>query len=455
MMTFQSRKHTEFNRGSFLSFTAVMFAIELLHTGYGVVDLFFISKFGIEMIAAVGLGDLIVLLYLAFFRGTVDVYASRLARAEGGFALEQESSRLMHALFLVSLMWTAIAVCAGFLTPHVLKILGSDPGVLKIAAAYIMVRMFGLPFMILFEALAVTLRIRGARKASISIVVIGFLLNAMFNALFLFGPMSGFFATPVTAVAFATVWAQALSTLIGYIMVTRRFRSSLLSKKRSSTDNLSLAQLTSKILRTSCAIGIRQANNYAAAVIPFVLISRLGVDVIASATVATKIWTVYCRAPQAALNAAGVFIAYARGAGKDAAYTVANRCFGYVLSVGIIAALITVVCIPLFTYVLGGNAINHSLVWLLAGAYLVGIPFYLLEHFSGEILTLEQRGTWLSLPSTAVTYVIAIPMSVFGIYAHQSAVIAVLSSAISSAVLCIIYNNRVRSLGYTFFPRAR
>ena len=155
-------------------------------------------------------------------------------------------------------------------------------------------------------------------------------------------------------------------------------------------------------------------NNYAAAVVPFMLISRLDVATVAAAAVATRIWTLYCRVPQATLSAVGVFVGYSRGRSQRDAHAVVQRSRKYVMWPSFIAAAGVAATVPVFAKVFGGDEVDVGLVWGLTAAYLIAVPAYVVENLCGEILTVEQRAAWLSLPSTVVTYLVTIPMAIVG-----------------------------------------
>jgi MATE family multidrug resistance protein len=442
--------HTVLGPRTFLSFAGTMFAIDVISVGYGAVDLAFIAPFGIVMVAAVGLGDLVTLLYMAFFAGVVDVYAARLARAEGRSSTWRDFPRLIGALFAITGLWTVVGIAAATLTPLLFEVVGSDRSVADVAAGYVAVRMVGVPFTLTLAAISVTLRILGRKRASIWMIVIGFFLNALFNAALIYGPVSSWTENPVMSVAAATVVAQILTAGGGGIVLSWHLRRRRSESVEAAEHDTGFIALTGSMLRTSLGVGLRQMNNYAAAVVPFMLISRLDVGTIAAAAVATKVWTLYCRVPQAALSTAGVFIAYARGRSERAAHAVANRGFRYVIWPSLAAAMGVAASVPLLARLFGGDDTDMALVWILSGAYLVAAPAYVVENFSGEVLTLEQRAAWLSVPSTVVTYAITIPLAALGVLLWHSAVVAVLSAAVASLMLSFVYWRRTCELGYRF-----
>ena len=105
---------------------------------------------------------------------------------------------------------------------------------------------------------------------------------------------------------------------------------------------------------------------------------------------------------------------------------------------------------PWLSRLFGGEEVRTDTVFLLFVAFMHGVPFYLAEQYSAEILTLEQEGTVMASMSTAVTCVVAAPIAVAGVLVWQSAFISLLSAAAASAVLAFGFTRRTMSMGYHY-----
>ena len=267
--------HTVLSPRTFVSFASTMFAIDLISVGYGVVDLAFIAHGGTVMVVAVGLGDLVTLLYMAFFAGVVDVYAARLARAEGCSQMRR-LPRLLGALAVIAMLWTVLGIIAAACTPPLLDLVGSNRAAADIAAGYVTVRMVGIPFALGLAAVSVTLRVIGRKRASIWVIFIGFLLNAGLDFILIYGPARSWIESPVMAVAAATAIVQAVTAIGGGFILKRHFSQRGTEAYEPEKDEAGLFVLIIEMLRTSLGVGLRQMNDYAATVVPFLLISRLG-----------------------------------------------------------------------------------------------------------------------------------------------------------------------------------
>ena len=124
--------------------------------------------------------------------------------------------------------------------------------------------------------------------------------------------------------------------------------------------------------------------------------------------------------------------------------------YPYVVAPSILAGVVILVLAPWLIRLFGGEEVRTDTVFLLFVAFMLGVPFYLAEQYSAEILTLEQEGTVMASMSTAVTCVVAVPIAVAGVLVWQSAFISLLSAAAASAVLAFGFTRRTMSMGYRY-----
>src|SRR4029453_10463342 len=125
---------------TFVSLAGTMFAVDLLSAGNGAIDLAFVAPFGALMVAGIGLGDLVTALFMAFFAGIIDVFAVKLARAEGRNDASSLLPKLFAALLLVAAVWTAAGMLVSRVVPLIFDLVGSEPAVAAIATDYLTVR---------------------------------------------------------------------------------------------------------------------------------------------------------------------------------------------------------------------------------------------------------------------------------------------------------------------------
>jgi Na+-driven multidrug efflux pump len=201
--------------------------------------------------------------------------------------------------------------------------------------------------------------------------------------------------------------------------------------------------------KVGTGLGINQANDYAGATIPLLMIGTLSVPTVAAAAVATKIWTIYCRVPQACFTASFVFYGYAAGRDEAEARDVVRRLRGYSMAPTLIAAAVFLLASPLLVRLFGGSSIDMGLTVGLLGAYFLSIGGYFYGAFYGELLSVRQEGVFLSSRSTIVTYAVAIPLAAIAVFVFESAFLALASGAIPAALLAVMFARRIKELSAT------
>lgn len=434
--------YTKLTRKTFGSFAAALLAIELINVGYGLTDMAFIARFGLTYVAAIGVSDLVTLFFMSFFTGMVEVFALRLARQEGRGNGLSGLQQLAPIAFTVTALWSILAFLSSFLVSPLMDVIGTDYQVAQLADQYAFARLSGGLLTLLFALSSIALRIMGHRRLSVTIIAVGFIGNIVANYTVLYTPLSNIFTSPLQAVAVATMFIQAMMVCVG---LGTLFHLAKHKNKAEESEEESLILF----FKLSTSMGLRNMNNYAAAVVPFLLMSQLSVGTVAAASVAVRLWTLYCRVPQALIGSSSAFIGYAHGISQAEARATVRRVGVYVSVPSVAFAVFILACAPILAPFFGGQEIDRSQVWLLTAAYLVAVPFYIQEHLIAQTLAVEQQGAWISVASSAVTYLVSIPIATLGVVFFESALVAILSGATASLLLSLVYHRRFRRLGYT------
>lgn len=212
--------------------------------------------------------------------------------------------------------------------------------------------------------------------------MIMFMTNAGSNWALLHGSAYIPFATPVLAVDVATIAAQAFAELIDWSVLAWHLKRTRNAEEKETGVGVKPSEFDYGIstFRTGPGVGIRQMNNYVAAVLPSLMISNLDVGVATAATVTTKLWTIYCRVSQAILGAADISLGYVRGKPIDRAHSSARGIFyPYVVVPNTLAGVVTLVFVPWFNRLFGNEEVWTGTVLLLFVAFILRVPFYLAE----------------------------------------------------------------------------
>lgn len=139
---------------------------------------------------------------------------------------EKEKSRLFigNALFLMIAIGIALSVVTLVFLRPILILFGGTADVLPYAEPYVAVSALGFPFLILTIAGGHIIRGDGSPTYAMACNVVGAVLNAVLDPLFLFGLETGIAGA---------AWATVISQLVGAVMVVlylRRFRTVKLSR---------------------------------------------------------------------------------------------------------------------------------------------------------------------------------------------------------------------------------
>ncbi|MFJ9847866.1 hypothetical protein [Streptomyces sp. NPDC101150] len=434
--------HTHLNLRNYSSFATVIFAVGMISAGFGALDLIMIAPKGLDAVAAIAQGDVLVTAVYALLLGVVDVFASRLAIAEGGGATSRRLPVLLASLLLllVPLQLLGVAISKG--TTPALTLFHQNAHLIPLASDYVSVRMYAVVSVLLYVSANEALKICGMKNLSVVALLLGFAVNALLDWMFLYTATQTAFASPTQAVGAATVAAQTLMALFGGVILARQLRSR--SERPQLPRWAEVAAEAASMARTSLAVGVRHLNDYVGTVVPLLFIGTMGIQVTAAAGIATKVYTLFCRIPQACFGGTFAFYSYGLGdPGTDLAAT-ARRLHRYAALPTAAATLVSVATSPWIVQSFATPGLDTGLARAFFLAYLLYLPFYFFEQQYGEILTAHQQGGQLLTASTAVTYLLTIPVAGLAVFGLHSAFWAIASKGLGAAVLAALFRRAVR-----------
>jgi len=431
--------HTRLSVRNFAGYAAVVFGLGMATVGFGAVDLAMIAPKGVTHVAAVGEGDLLAVGLYSFFQGSVDAFSSRLAVAEGAKQTVQRLSQLLVALVLLLLISQLIGSALALGTNSALQRFGQSHNLVPLVGDYVRVRANAVGLVIVYWASNEALKICGAKNLTFLVLGLGFLVNATLDWVFLYTSWgASVFATPESAVATATVAAQAVMAAIGVWMFARLMRSRHLRPARPGRP--AVAHEFRVLLRLAAGVGVRDANDYVGSIVPVMLIGSLGVPVLAAALVATKIYTLYCRVPQACIESSFIYYGYQHGTAEaHEPSTATGMLLRYAAVPTALATVLTAATTPWLVDAFYGSGADRAIARSLVLAYMIYVPAYFAEQFLGKLLVVHNRGAVLFGASTLVTYALVIPMAWYSVHFMHSAFAAVACKGIASAALAAIF----------------
>jgi multidrug resistance protein, MATE family len=421
---------------NFASFSVAMLAIEFVMMGSGAVDLLMITPKGVDYVAAVGLADVIVLGVFSFFTGLVHVFGSRLAIAEGERSTARRLPILVAAGLPLVLAFQIVGLLASLVIPTILRTAGQDPRIIPLIEDYIDVRLYGILLTVVAACIGMALRTCGAKSDAVRLLILGFFANAGLNWVVLYTGAQRFFDSPSSAVAWSTVMAQGLMIPIGawlLIRLLRRRREPLVrpAKKAVTTEFRSMSG-------TSCGLGGRLMNDYMSAVIPLLFIGTLGAETVAATAVAIKIYTLYCRVPQACFETSFIFYGYAYGSDRAGLLSWVRKLMAYsAVPTGISLALV-VLAAPWLVAAFSGDGIDLAQSKLIFYASMISIPFYFFDQFFARMISVHQRGNTLFL-SSLLAYVVTIPLAWWSVFQLESAFLAIASRGVANLIVGVAF----------------
>ncbi|MGW7543001.1 MATE family efflux transporter [Streptomyces sp. NPDC054770] len=451
-------KHTELTTRNYAGFATTIFLTGLVSVGFGAIDILLISPKGLDQVAAVGLGDVVNAGLTALLAiGVVDTFSSRLAIAEGRADLARRLPELAAALLVLLLVAQALAVLLSSAVEPGLRLAGQSRQLAPLAADFVTVRSCSLGFTILYAALNEALKICGLKNRSLLLLVVGFATNAVLDWAFLYTPLSGRFASPVVAVATATTGAQLLIACFALRIFLRRMRAR--GERFTRPGRAAVLAEARSMARNAPGVGARHFNDYAGTITVTLLLGTLGVQVLAAVTVATKIWSLFCRIPQACVSGTFVYYGYRLGqsgddlpgTGRTAPSTArplpstarplpstARTLLRYAAIPTAFGAVTVALTAPWLVRLFAGAGQDERLTRSLLFAFLLTVPAYLLENHFGEILSVHQRGALLATASAVTTYTLAIPLAAVGVFVLHSPFLVIASGVLPSAVLAAV-----------------
>jgi Na+-driven multidrug efflux pump len=435
-------RHIQLTTRNYAGFTTVMLAVGLMNTGFDMVDLLMVAPKGASHLAAVGQGSVILLGVSAFFFGIVQVFAGRLAVAEGEGSTARRLPVLAVTLLLTLVLCQLIALAIAAVTEPALGLFGQHRDLIPLVGSYLEVRLYGAAVAVLYVAAREALKICGAKNRSLAALVVGLGVNALFDWAFLYTGLARSFSCPETAVATATVIAQAAMTGLAAWMFAAQMRAR--GYRFARPDRTAVWREFRSTTVAGAGVGVREVNDYMGSIVPMMFIGTMGIGTLAASVVAVNIYSVFCRVPQACFQATFVYYGYAVGADGGAGRSGAGRAATirklliYSAIPTAAAALLVIATSPWLVTAFASPGLNRGLAVVLLLAYLLYLPAYLFDQSLTAMLIVHQRGLVLFASSTLATYLLTVPLAWYAVFELHSAFLAVASNGVATAVQALI-----------------
>lgn len=206
----------DFTSGSLrraLFMLAVPMVLEMvMESLFAVVDVFFVSRVGVDAVAVVGLTESVVMLLFAVAIGLSMSATAFVARRTGEKNFEAATVCAVQALYLAFFIAIPVGIIGVIFAPDILWLMGASPSVIRDGANYTRIVLGGnIVIMLLFLNNAI---FRGAGDAAIAMRVLWLAnaLNMILGPLLIFG-IGPFPKLGVTGAALATTMGRGIGAL--------------------------------------------------------------------------------------------------------------------------------------------------------------------------------------------------------------------------------------------------
>lgn len=264
-----------------IGFSIPLFFGNLFQQLYSMVDTVIVGRFvGLEALAAVGSTSGFVFMVNGFGQGLANGFAVPVSQKYG--AKDYEAMRRNYAMSILASISVGAVVCIFFLllSRWLLELVHTPENIIDGAAAYITIIYAGIIAVIYYNLFSAVLRAVGDSNSPLIFLLVSSILNILLDLFFVIVVPLG-----CAGVAVATVIAQAISTVLAYVYIRKRYPIFRLEKKDWRIDmhtiwNLLRIGIPGGIQFSVCAIGV---------VIVQAAINTFGSDIVAAYSVGTKI----------------------------------------------------------------------------------------------------------------------------------------------------------------------
>lgn len=320
-----------------LAFAIPAMIENLLQTIVGFVDTLFVAKLGLAEVAAVGVTNAILAVYLAIFMAMGIGTASLIARSIGAGELDKAKAIARQSTLISAVLGIIFGLLTLFFAEPLLRMMGAEPDVLADGVIYF--RIVAVPAILisLMTVFGSILRAAGDTKTPMKVGLYINIIHIVLDYVFIFG-FVGIGGWGIAGAAWATVISRLVGVVILYFFI-RRSKLSFSLWKSGATPGI-----TMPILRLSTPVAIERLIMRLGQVLYFGLIVRIGTEVYAAHMIAGNI-EIFSYMP-----GYGLAIAAATLVGQHLGANRKNDAYQYgLLTTGIAVVFMSFVGVLLFT----------------------------------------------------------------------------------------------------------
>lgn len=215
MSSINRNKFTDSKQHIAIIFSLALPAIleNVLQVFIGIVDTYFVGKLGTEAIAAVGVTNLVMNIYIAFFTA-IGVGTTAIVSRSAGAGDEDTLVKTIKQSILLSLI---IGLSSSFInlvfSKNILKVLGIEAKVMNYSLPYFMAVAVPSVILSLMMVISSALRGTGDTKTPMKAVTISNIVNAVLDYVLIFG-LFEFKGLGILGAGLATTISRTLGVII-------------------------------------------------------------------------------------------------------------------------------------------------------------------------------------------------------------------------------------------------
>jgi putative MATE family efflux protein len=277
---------------------------------FNMVDTFFVGRLGTDPLAAMALTFPVVLIVTSLSLGlgvSTSIAISQLLGAGNEAAARRLTT---DALVLTGVVGVVLVVAGHLLVDRLLAVLGAGPVTHELAARYLKIWFWGVPFLMLQMAGNMAIRATGNTLVTGLVLTGGMLLNCVLDPLFIFG-LWGLPTLGISGAAIATVIARGV-TLVAVFCLLRYYGSC----ERHLGSWQSLLASWGKVLRNGVPIALNNLLSPLTIGALTWMVTRISEPAVAGYGVAGRVESLLLVAVFSLQSVIGIFIAQNSGAGR-------------------------------------------------------------------------------------------------------------------------------------------
>lgn len=223
----------------------------ILQVLIGVVDTYFIGKIGTEAIAGVGVTNLIMNIYIAFFLALGVGTTAIVSRNIGGNNIGNANNAVRQSIVMALGIGTVFGIINFIFSKSILILLGAEERVIQYALPYFFSVAVPSVFLCLMMILSSSLRGAGDTKTPMKIAIVANIINIVLDYILIFG-IFDFTGLGILGAGIATT----ISRIVGVMLLLRKINS---DKTKIHINILEKWHIDKDVLKSITKIGLPAA----------------------------------------------------------------------------------------------------------------------------------------------------------------------------------------------------